>query len=136
MKQILQNARSGSLELLEVPAPMPMPGQVLVRNHYSVMSPGTDRVSLGFARSSLFSKARSRPDLVRQVVSKWRSDGALATYRTVTTRLDTPQPLGYSSAGVVECWCYAASRASVGPACGIFRGSSFRTAAGPSCAGH
>ncbi len=102
MKQILQSARSGELELLEVPAPMPLRGQVLVRNHFSVMSPGTDRLSMAFARSSLFSKARSRPDLVKQVVSKWKSDGALATYRTVTTRLDTPQPLGYSSAGVVE----------------------------------
>jgi predicted dehydrogenase/threonine dehydrogenase-like Zn-dependent dehydrogenase len=102
MKQILQNARSGDLEIVEVPAPMPLPGQVLVRNHYSVMSPGTDRLSLAFARSSLFSKARSRPDLVRQVVSKWKVDGALATYRTVTSRLEAPQPLGYSSAGVVE----------------------------------
>jgi polar amino acid transport system substrate-binding protein len=102
MKQILQSARSGDLELLEVPAPMPLPGQVLVRNHFSVMSPGTDRMSMAFARSSLFSKARSRPDLVRQVMSKWRVDGALATYRTVTTRLDQPQALGYSSAGVVD----------------------------------
>jgi polar amino acid transport system substrate-binding protein len=102
MKQILQNARSGDLEIVEVPAPMPMPGQVLVRNSFSVMSPGTERDSLAFARSSLLSKARSRPDLVRQVVSKWRVDGALSTYRTVTTRLDQPQALGYSSAGIVE----------------------------------
>jgi predicted dehydrogenase/threonine dehydrogenase-like Zn-dependent dehydrogenase len=102
MKQILQSARSGDLELLEVPAPMPLRGQVLVRNHYSVMSPGTDRLSMAFARSSLFSKARSRPDLVRQVVSKLKVDGAMATYRTVATRLDAPQALGYSSAGVVE----------------------------------
>ncbi len=102
MKQILQNARSGDLEIVDVPAPMPLPGQVLVRNEYSVMSPGTDRLSLAFARSSLLSKARSRPDLVRQVVSKWKVDGALATYRTVTSRLEVPQPLGYSSAGIVE----------------------------------
>ena len=127
MKQILQSARSGSLELLEVPAPMPLPGQVLVRNHYSVMSPGTDRVSLGFARSSLFSKARSRPDLVRQVVSKWRSDGALATYRTVTTRLDTPQPLGYSSAGVVE---------AVGPGVATFSPGDRVACAGAGYANH
>ena len=102
MKQILQSARSGDLEIVEVPDPQPLRGQVLVRNHFSVMSPGTERDSMAFARSSLLSKARSRPDLVRQVVSKWRVDGALATYRTVTTRLDQPQPLGYSSAGVVE----------------------------------
>ncbi|MEE2672755.1 MAG: bi-domain-containing oxidoreductase [Myxococcota bacterium] len=102
MKQILQSARSGDLEIVEVPDPLPQRGQVRVRNHFSVMSPGTERDSLAFARSSLFTKARSRPDLVRQVVSKWKVDGILATYRTVTTRLDQPQPLGYSSAGVVE----------------------------------
>jgi len=41
MKQILQNARTGSLELVDVPAPAVGAGQVLVRNVYSVMSPGT-----------------------------------------------------------------------------------------------
>ena len=102
MRQILQNVRSGELELTEVPAPLLVPGQLLVRNHYSVMSPGTDRMSMAFARSSLLSKARSRPDLVRQVIQKLRLDGPVSTYRTVTSRLDVPQPLGYSCAGVVE----------------------------------
>jgi predicted dehydrogenase/threonine dehydrogenase-like Zn-dependent dehydrogenase len=102
MRQILQNVRSGELELTEVPAPLVVPGQLLVRNHYSVMSPGTDRMSMAFARSSLLSKARSRPDLVRQVMQKLRLDGPVSTYRTVTSRLDVPQPLGYSCAGVVE----------------------------------
>ena len=46
MKQILQDARSGKLELAEVPAPAPGPGQVLVRNHYSVVSPGTEKLAL------------------------------------------------------------------------------------------
>ena len=41
MKQILQSARSGALELVEVPAPTPAAGQVLVQNHFSVVSPGT-----------------------------------------------------------------------------------------------
>ena len=41
MKQILQSARSGKLELVEIPVPAITPGQVLVRNHFSVMSPGT-----------------------------------------------------------------------------------------------
>jgi len=102
MKQIIQNARTGSLEITEVPAPLPAKGQLLVRNHYSVMSPGTEKLSMSFARSSLLGKARSRPDLVKQVLRKARQDGPLATYRTATTRLEAPQPLGYSSAGVVE----------------------------------
>jgi polar amino acid transport system substrate-binding protein len=101
VKQILQNVRSGALELVEVPAPIAGPGQVLVRNAFSVMSPGTEKLSLEFARKTLLGKARSRPDLVKQVLGKLRRDGPLATYRTVTSRLEGPQPLGYASAGVV-----------------------------------
>ena len=102
MKQIVQIPGSGSLELLEVPAPAPVPGQVIVRNAFSVVSPGTEKMALDFARKSLLGKARSRPDLVRQVARKLRQEGPLPTYRAVRNRLDAPQPLGYSCAGVVE----------------------------------
>ncbi len=101
MKQILQSAKSGEIDLVEVPAPAPAPGQVLVQNHFSVVSPGTEKLAMSFARKSLLGKARSRPDLVRQVVRKLRQEGPLPTYRAVMTRLEVPQPLGYSSAGVV-----------------------------------
>ena len=102
MKQILQDPRSGGLEIVDVPAPQPAPGELLVRNAFSVVSPGTEKLAVDFARRSLFGKARSRPDLVRQVTSKLRQEGPLPTYRAVTTRLSAPQPLGYSCAGVVE----------------------------------
>ena len=61
MKQIIQNAKSGELRLCELPSPSPAKGQVLVQNHFSVMSPGTDQLVMSFARKSLLSKARSRP---------------------------------------------------------------------------
>ena len=102
MRQIVQNARSGRLELVEVPAPQPDAGQVLVRTAYSVVSPGTEKLAMDFARKSLLAKARSRPDLVRQTARKLVQEGPLATYRAVTNRLDAPQALGYSCAGVVE----------------------------------
>jgi len=102
VKQIVQIPGSGSLELLEVPAPAPVPGQLIVRNAFSVVSPGTEKMALDFARKSLLGKARSRPDLVRQVVRKLRQEGPWPTYRAVRNRLDAPQPLGYSCAGVVE----------------------------------
>lgn len=101
MKQILQSARSGELELVEVPAPAPAAGQVLVANHFSVVSPGTEKMALDFARKSLVAKARSRPDLVKQVLRKLQHEGPMPTYRAVTTRLEAPQPLGYACAGVV-----------------------------------
>ena len=40
LKQIVQNARTGKLELACVPAPAVTSGCVLVRNHFSVVSPG------------------------------------------------------------------------------------------------
>jgi predicted dehydrogenase/threonine dehydrogenase-like Zn-dependent dehydrogenase len=102
MKQIVQNPGSGKLELVEVPVPAVGPGLVLVRNQFSVVSPGTEKTAIDFARKSLLGKARSRPDLVRQVLRKLSQEGPLPTYRTVMNRLDVPQPLGYSTAGVVE----------------------------------
>lgn len=102
MKQILQNARSGELELADVPAPMPARGQILVQNYYSVMSPGTDKLSMSFAKMSMIAKAQARPDLAGQVFSKLREEGPLSTYQTIMARLDVPQPLGYSSAGIVR----------------------------------
>jgi predicted dehydrogenase/threonine dehydrogenase-like Zn-dependent dehydrogenase len=102
MKQIVQNPKSGKLELLEVPAPSPGRGELLVRNHFSVVSPGTEKMAIDFARKSMLGKARSRPDLVSQVLRKVRQEGPLPTYRAVMNRLDAPQPLGYATAGVVE----------------------------------
>jgi predicted dehydrogenase/threonine dehydrogenase-like Zn-dependent dehydrogenase len=102
MRQIVQSPKTGKLERVEVPAPAPSAGHVIVRNHFSVVSPGTEKMALDFARKSLLGKARGRPDLVRQVVQKIRHEGPLPTYQAVMNRLDVPQPLGYSSAGIVE----------------------------------
>jgi predicted dehydrogenase/threonine dehydrogenase-like Zn-dependent dehydrogenase len=102
MKQVVQNPGSGKLELVDVPVPALAPGFVLVRNRFSVVSPGTEKTAIDFARKSLLGKARSRPDLVRQVMRKLAQEGPLPTARAVLNRLDTAQPLGYSSAGVVE----------------------------------
>jgi predicted dehydrogenase/threonine dehydrogenase-like Zn-dependent dehydrogenase len=102
MKQVIQSPRTGKLELAEVPAPACGSGQVLVRTRFSVVSPGTERQAMDFARRSLLGKARSRPDLVQQVLRKLAHEGPAPTLRAVLSRLDAPQPLGYASAGVVE----------------------------------
>ena len=101
MKQLLQDARSGELTVTEVPAPQLLPGCVLVRTVASLVSAGTERASAEFARKNLLAKAKARPDLVRDVLSKLRRDGLAATSGTVRSRLSQPQSVGYSSAGVV-----------------------------------
>ena len=101
MKQVLQNARSGEVSVEEVPAPQLLPGCVLVRVAASVVSAGTERASAQFARKSLLQKAQSRPDLVREVISKVQRDGFFSAIQAVRSRLDQPQSPGYSSAGTV-----------------------------------
>lgn len=101
MKQLLQDARSGELKIAEVPPPQLLSGCVLVRVAASLVSAGTERAAAEFAGKSLVAKAKDRPDLVREVFAKVRRDGLLSAWNAVRSRLDQPQSVGYSSAGVV-----------------------------------
>ena len=102
MKQVVQDVRKGETSVLEVPVPQVMPGTALVRTVASLVSVGTERALVEFAGKTLLGKARSRPDLVWQVLEKARREGLLTTFDAVQNRLDQPLPLGYSSAGVIE----------------------------------
>jgi predicted dehydrogenase len=101
MKQLLQNLKNGKTSIEEVPVPTPRAGQALVRVAASLVSAGTERMVVEFAEKSLVGKARSRPDLVRQVLDKMGREGILPTLQAAFNRLDSPMPLGYSSAGVI-----------------------------------
>ena len=101
MKQLLQNLRSGETQIVEVPVPACKPGSALVRTVASLVSAGTERMLVDFAGKSLVGKARSRPDLVRQVIDKARREGLLTAGEAAFNRLDQPLALGYSSAGVI-----------------------------------
>src|SRR5580700_8451854 len=101
MKQVFQDARSAEVTVVEVPAPKLLAGCVLVRTAASLVSAGTERAAAEFASKSLLQKARTRPDLVRDVLSKINRDGLLATVSAVRSRLDQPSALGYSSSGTV-----------------------------------
>src|SRR5262245_3368889 len=101
MKQVLQNFRSGELSVQEVPPPVLMPGGVLVRTAFSLISAGTERSTIETAKSSLIGKALNRPDLVSQVVDTLKREGIASTYRKVKSRLNQVKPLGYSASGIV-----------------------------------
>lgn len=101
MKQILQSYRTGELWLAEVPVPTTMPGGMLVRTVTSLVSAGTERMVINLAKKSLVGKAYARPDLVKQVIQKVKTEGISSTVTKVFTKLDTPIALGYSCAGIV-----------------------------------
>ena len=101
MKQVIQSARSGDLSVRDVPAPKAGRGELLVRSRASLISAGTERMVVEFAKKSLAGKAKARPDLVQKVLSKVKTDGVTATFKAVMSRLDEPLPLGYSASGTV-----------------------------------
>ncbi len=103
MKQLLQNMRDGKAVVEEVPVPVAREGTALVQTAASLVSAGTERMVVEFAGKSLVGKARSRPDLTRQVLERARREGLLTTVQAAFNRLDQPMALGYSSAGrIVE----------------------------------
>ena len=102
MLQVVQSVRTGKQELIEVPSPVLQPGGVIVRTAASVISPGTEKMVMDLAKKTLIGKARERPDLVRQVLTRARTQGVINTFQSVMFKMDQPLPLGYSAAGVIE----------------------------------
>jgi threonine dehydrogenase-like Zn-dependent dehydrogenase len=101
MKQLLQNIKTGKSTIEDVPVPTPREGQALIKVEASLVSAGTERMVVEFAEKSLVGKARSRPDLVKQVIDKARREGLVNTAQAAFNRLDQPMALGYSSAGTI-----------------------------------
>jgi predicted dehydrogenase len=101
MKQLIQSFKTGELGLFKVPAPVCQDNGVLVETKVSLVSAGTEKMLVDFAKKSMLAKAKDRPDLVKQVVDKMKKEGVKNTLEKVFTKLDTPIPLGYSLAGRV-----------------------------------
>ena len=101
MKQLLQNMKTGQALVVDVPVPHPGQGTALIRTANSLVSAGTERMLVSFAKQGLIGKARSRPDLLREVLNKARREGILTTFDAAMNKLDQPLALGYSSAGTI-----------------------------------
>jgi len=99
MKQLIQSFKTGELGLFNVPAPVCGENGALVQTTVSLVSAGTEKMLVDFAKKSMLAKAKDRPDLVKQVIGKMKKEGVKNTLEKVFTKLDTPIPLGYSLAG-------------------------------------
>lgn len=101
MNQLTQKLGSGEMQIQEIPYPQLGKGMVIVKNHFSIISAGTEGSTVTAARKSLLGKAKERPQQVKQVLDTLRKQGPLQTYRAVMKKLDAYSPLGYSCAGEV-----------------------------------
>lgn len=101
MKQLIQSYKTGELGLFDVPPPICDQNGLLVATTASLVSAGTEKMIVDIAKKSLIGKAKARPDLVKQVLTKMQQEGVKNTLEKVFTKLDSPIPLGYSCAGQV-----------------------------------
>ncbi|MBN2678465.1 MAG: bi-domain-containing oxidoreductase [Anaerolineaceae bacterium] len=101
MKQVVQLMRKSKTVVAEVPPPALGDKSALVKTAISLVSPGTERMVVDFAGKSLLGKARSRPDLTRQMLDKVKKEGLLTAMDAAFNKLEQPMALGYSSSGTV-----------------------------------
>jgi predicted dehydrogenase/threonine dehydrogenase-like Zn-dependent dehydrogenase len=101
MQQLTQKLGSGDMIIQDVPYPQLGKGMIIVKNHYSIISAGTEGSTVVAARKSLIGKAKERPQQVKQVIDTLKKQGPVQTYRAVMKKLDAYSPLGYSCAGEV-----------------------------------
>jgi len=102
MKQVF--AQGGNIVVEEVPAPTCGDNEVLVNNAYSLISAGTETMSLhggGKGVVGIASKAISNPELVHKAMEMVRKEGITKTVKVVKGQTGKLTPLGYSSSGVV-----------------------------------
>lgn len=100
MEQLVSSTSvgSGKVSIEEVPMPQLGKGMVLVENHYSIISAGTEGNNVKTNTKSLLQRAKESPTKIFQMVKK---GGFLKTYNTVMKKLSGYAATGYSSAGVV-----------------------------------
>jgi len=93
MKQPLQNLKTGTVELSEVPVPQSKDGHLLIESRTSLISAGTERMLVEFGKACWIGKARQQPDKVRQVLDTMRTDGLLPAIDAVRSKLGQPMPM-------------------------------------------
>jgi predicted dehydrogenase/threonine dehydrogenase-like Zn-dependent dehydrogenase len=102
MKQIF--TKSGNIVTEEVPAPVCGDNEVLVCNFNSLISAGTETMSLhsgGKGITGLASMALKNPELAHKAIELVKRDGLSKTIDLIKGQTGKLSPLGYSSSGVV-----------------------------------
>lgn len=98
MKQVV--LRAGATQVVEVPAPSPTPGRVLIALAASVISTGTERAAVS-GGGSLPVRAIRNPELVRRALEHLREHGLRETLDLARGVTAPDAALGYSAAGLV-----------------------------------
>jgi len=93
MKQILQNLKTGSTEVAEIPIPRVSRGSLLIKTSRTLVSAGTERMLVEFGKAGWIDKARQQPDKVRMVLDKIKTEARQPSIEAVFNEPAHPLPV-------------------------------------------
>ncbi|MDZ4859817.1 MAG: bi-domain-containing oxidoreductase [Candidatus Hydrogenedentes bacterium] len=99
MKQVINI--KGAISVAEVPEPACGAGEVKIAVTHSLISSGTETYTIAQTGQNLLARAKDRPDLVKKVWDRVKTQGVSAAISAVQEKVNEPKPMGYSAAGIV-----------------------------------
>jgi len=100
MKQLVVEKNNPEPILWETPIPKPGPGEILIKNHYSVVSTGTETAAIESANKSVTDKLQNSSN-IEKGLELLEKEGVRAVWNAVFPKNILPIQLGYSSCGKV-----------------------------------
>ena len=82
MKQLVVEKNNPDPILLDTPIPKPGPGEVLIKNHYSVVSSGTELAAIEFANTGVSEKLQNSSN-IEKGLKLLKDDGIRAVWNAV-----------------------------------------------------
>jgi len=100
MKQLVVEKNNPEPILWETSIPKPGPGEILIQNHYSVVSTGTEISTIESANKSVSEKMQNSSN-IEKGLELLENEGVRAVWNAVFPKNILPIQLGYSSCGKI-----------------------------------
>ncbi len=100
MKQLVVEINNPEPILWDTPIPKPGPGEILIKNHYSVVSTGTEIATIESSNKSVTDKLQDSTN-IQKGLELLEKEGVRAVWNAVFPKNISPIQLGYSSSGKV-----------------------------------
>tara|TARA_A100001015_G_scaffold209112_1_gene234078 strand:+ start:6271 stop:6819 length:549 start_codon:yes stop_codon:yes gene_type:complete len=101
MEKIILKLSNGKISTIKIPTNNLDDGFTLIKNIYSVVSPGTEKMLINFGKQNIFQKIINNIDRVKLVLRKISEEGFNSTFKKVQGKLSQPIELGYSTCSEV-----------------------------------
>lgn len=99
MRQLL--VRKGQVLVENVPKPAVSPNNILVKVHYSCISPGTEMTTVKGSGEPIYKRLIKNPDYISKAFNMVKDKGLSSAKTLLKGKIDAAHPIGYSASGEV-----------------------------------